>query len=49
MTHFGKSGANGHGFLSVEISGPDFGFGCRAHRIAHDFGHGEKRSIGGWG
>ena len=47
LDHFGKSGVNGHRFLSVEISGYDFGFGRRAHHIAHDFGQGEKWSIGG--
>ena len=47
--HFGKIGANGHIFLSVEISGSNFGFGRRAHHIAHDFGKGEKWAIGGWG
>ena len=47
MTHFGESGANGHRFLSVEISGSDFGFGHGAHHIAHDFGQGEKWDIGG--
>ena len=49
VNHFGKSGANGNGFLAVEISGFDFGFGRRAHHIAHDFGHIEKRGIGGLG
>ena len=49
MTHLGESGANGHGFLVVEISGSDFSFGRRAHHIAHDFGHGVKRAIGEWG
>ena len=47
MTYFGKSGVNGHRFLSVEISGSDFGFGRRAHHIAHDFGHSENWAIGG--
>ena len=37
VTHFGESGANGHILLSVEISGSYFGFGRRAHHIAHDF------------
>ena len=49
MTHFENSGANGHRLLAVEISGFDFGFGRRAHHIAHDFGHIEKRGIGGLG
>ena len=49
VTHFGESGANGHRFLSVEISGSDFGFGRRAHHIAHDSGPGEKWAIGGRG
>ena len=49
VTHFGESDASGHGFLAVEISGSDFGFSRRAHHIAHDFGHGAKRAIGGWG
>ena len=47
VTHFGESSVNGHGLLAVEISGSDFGFGRRSHHIAHDFGHGVKRSIGG--
>ena len=49
MAYLGKSGANGHIFLAVEISGSDFGFGRRARHIAHDFGHGENRFIGGRG
>ena len=49
VTYFVKSDANGHGSLAVEISGSDFGFGRRAHHIAHNFGHGEKRAIGGRG
>ena len=49
VTHLGKSGANGRGFLVVEISGSDFSFGRRAHHIAHDFGQGEKWAIGGRG
>ena len=36
VTHFGESGANGHIFLDVEISGSDFSFGRRAHHIEHD-------------
>ena len=47
VAHFGESGANGHVFLAVEISGSDFGFGRRAYQIAYDFGHREKRAIGG--
>ena len=47
VTHFGESGANGHGFLAVEISGSDFGLGCRSHHIAHDFGYGKNRAIEG--
>ena len=46
VTHFGKSGTNGHRLLSLEISGSDFGFGRRAHHIAHDFGQGEKWASG---
>ena len=49
VTHFGESGVNGHIFFSVEISGSDFGFGRRAHHIAHDFVQGEKWGIGGRG
>ena len=49
VTHFGYSGANGHEFLAVEISGSDFGFVRRAHLIDHDFGHIKKRAIGGQG
>ena len=46
VTHFRESGVNGHVFLAIDISGSDFGFGRRAHHIAHDFGHGEKRAVG---
>ena len=49
VTHFGESGANGHRFLAVEISISNFGFGHRAHHIAHDFGHGGNRATGGQG
>ena len=49
VIHFGKSGGNGHRLLAVGISGSNFGFGRRAHHIAHDFGHGKKRAIVGQG
>ena len=45
VAKFSEQCADGGGFLSIDISGTDFGFGGRSHDAGNDFGHGGNGSI----
>ena len=45
MAEFAEKCANGDSFLSIDITGADFGFGGRYHDVGNNFGHGVNGSI----
>ena len=45
VAKFAEQCVDGDGFLSIDIGGPNIGFGGRSHDVGHDFRHGVNRSI----